>query len=726
MHSPSSAPIHNPYTGVVPDAEARVDLQRLMLELSPRARIRVDTWSAATRSWRHKYAWQKPWMRTDPTEPPRGPWAVVLTTEDGWFRWMAFDLDSKRGDVQVDLATLLRWLEEAGLTYVVAASGPDGGRHVWVTAAAPLDPTVVDAIHRQALRRLPTLDPSVMSNRSTGAVRPIGAVNRKGGRSELAAPASSVEAAALLTPATCGNDSEAFVRLAQVVAGEVAPDAVPPLRLVPDLDGAGYRRGADVVVDVLDDELGPRLPGTPQPVLDAATLRLLRARPPADRVSEDLASLLVRLAVRRWTWPMVERLAESTLHQERGFLHAFTQNHGGLRTVLAEDEAEARLRRQWARCVAYAATLHVTEETSEWTERIDAVVADVAAVQAAADACPQRWAGDSGPADRAALDLRCLLALRSGRMLTDCDVRRAAIATGHGSSTMHRAFNRLTLDHWFAAHDSEGPAGTHELLPVTAELHPVAQGGTQGTPPPPAPSRASLLDRLNVRLADAAHDLWAYGRPGTLGDYNGGLGHHAARTYGQLREAGRPLSVPEIASRTGYSARTVLRHLSRMQDLLVATRAVLTVHHECPTCEAAPGERCTVSGRLVPRRHKVLQHRTRQQLAATRAQTPHWRPRPGSLTTAAKAVGTHGVTASRARLYAAQVEVWHWWQRELQWMRTPKQGVRTGPQVHQDQAELVLTTLATQPHRSYPRDAAGRADHATAMHRITLRRIALR
>lgn len=693
-----------------------------MLELSPRASVRVDTRNSDGQ-WTHQYRWEKPWKRG---QIPAGPWAVVLTDEDHRYRWLTFDLDSKRGAVGPDLATLLRWLEAAGLTYVIAASGSQGGRHVWVTCDSPLDSTLVHAIHDLASRRLPTLDRSVLANPATGAVRPLGAPHRNGGRSKLVAPQSPARAAALLTPATCSNPSEAFVRLATVMGGDApAPLSGPRLRLVRAVAG-------EPAVGVIDDELGPRLPGTIRPVLDAATMKLLTSRPDPDRVSETLISLLDRLALRRWTWPMVQHLTREARHRRGGLLHAYTRpGRGELRLAVTDEEALRRLHRQWSRAVKFAAAQPTSTSSAEFAERIDAVVADVAAWQAAADACPDRWAGDAGPADRAAFDVLCVQALESGETVLSLDVRRAAVATGHGRSTMGRALaDRLTPDGWLARREDEtGPAAVYELLPITPD-HPasqaVAQGGTQDIPPPPA-TRAGLLSLLNTRLAAGAHDLFAYGRRSPLGGSSGGLGHHAARTYQQLlQHADRALSVTELVQLTGYTARTVTRHLRRFRELLVANRAVTWVHHECPACQAAPGERCRTAAGATFRRCGVDQHTARRTLADSRAATPYWRLRPGALDQAARIVGSWGVTASRARLYAAETDRWHWWQRELEWLRSPKKGIRTGPRVHHDQDELVITTLPAQPRRQYPRTPDGRPDHAVALHRTTLRRNALR
>ncbi len=707
MHSPSSAPIHHAHTGAVPAPRGRLDLQELFLRLSPRLSVRVDTKTAEGR-WRHQYV-----ERALPGMAPRGPYAVYLSSAFRLFRWLCFDLDDKRGDVGPDLATLLRWLDEAGLAFVVAASGSAGGRHVWVAAETLLERTLVESIAVAAAKRLPTLDYGLLKSR-TGAVRPIGAPHRNGGRSELLWPAEPGRAADRLTPATCGNPSEAFVRLLLIIDASPAPEQVRP-----------QVAGGDWCAEVINDD-GPRLAGTPKTLLDRETMALLTRRPPADRVSEVCGSLLTRLALRRWSQPMVARLLDDRRYREGGLLHLCTSpGLGPLRVLLDEAEVEEKFGRQWERCVRYAAKLPVPQESLEWTKQLAEVIALVEQLQQAADACPQRWAMKSGPADRAALDVVCLLALRSGNAVLDLDVRRAALAAGYGRSTMSRSFRRLRLDSWLARGEDTGPAHTHELLPVTA-AHPAfplaARGGTQGNPPPVGEHRRRLLSLLETRLAASQADLFSHGR--ATAEHSGGLGHHASRIYQQLvLHADRALSLAEICQRTGYRPRTVATHLGRMRDLLVATRAVMTAHHECPTCRAAPGDRCRTATGVVLRRRGADQHTARQDLAAGRSSTPYYRSRPGALVAAAKAKGCWGVTASHARRYAVETELYRWWKREEEWMHAPKKGTRTGVQTHKDQTAQVLTTLARHPRRRYPRTADGRGDHAAARARIE-RRIA--
>jgi hypothetical protein len=146
---------------------------------------------------------------------------VYLATATGRFQWIVFDLDVSRGGVARDLAALEQLLEEAGLRYVVAASGPGGGRHVWVTASKLLPARPVTRIGRPARVVIPALDHGLLCNSRTVAVRPVGAPHRHGGRSRLLRPADQTMAARLLSPQTCGNSALSFSRLAALLDGPV-------------------------------------------------------------------------------------------------------------------------------------------------------------------------------------------------------------------------------------------------------------------------------------------------------------------------------------------------------------------------------------------------------------------------------------------------------------------------------------------------------------------------
>lgn len=619
----------------------------LFATLSPRAAVRVDRRDSRGR-WLHAY-------RECPLPPAQNsaPWAVYLADDHARFRLLCFDLDSGRGGaaaVTKDLATLRRWLDQAELSYVVAASGPDGGRHVWVTAARPLEALLVRSLGQAAAGKLPTLDWGMLANPRTGAARPIGAPHRDGGHSRLLSPADETTAATRLTPASCHNPPERFVRLLQLMG---PPTPQPPRT-------ATRNRAARKIVT--DSPEGPHLPGTPRHLLDDDTRALLMRRPAPDRVSETLASLLVRLAVRRWRLPMVEKLLADPAMRRGGLLHVCTSpTRTGARRPLPDNEARRKLARQWSRCVQFAATLPPPADSVTWTTRIADVVQQVAHIQAAADAWPERWATQAGPADRAALDLLCLYALRSGSLVLAMDVRRAAIGTGFGRSTMHRAFARLAMDSWLAAASPDGgPSDVHQLLPITP-AHPAGVlvpheplGGTQQSPPP-TEGRQELLRLLEERLERGRADVFSHGRP-TVGNAVG-LGHHAGRIYQEIAACDQSLSAGELAVRCGYAPQTTARHLQQMVNLMIVTTRVYTVHHPCPTCRVRAGTPCRGPGRLRGRGRHV-QHLARQREAADRGGQTLYRARAGALPVAARILGVTGRSALRTRQYTREILQW--------------------------------------------------------------------
>lgn len=97
-------------------------------------------------------------------------------------------------------------LVEVGLEPVVCASAPTGGRHVWVSLAESVDPTIVATLARFTQKLCPSLDLSPMASPAAGRVRPPGAPHRHGGYSTpisgnpsvLAAPTRTVASVVLL------------------------------------------------------------------------------------------------------------------------------------------------------------------------------------------------------------------------------------------------------------------------------------------------------------------------------------------------------------------------------------------------------------------------------------------------------------------------------------------------------------------------------------------------
>lgn len=126
-----------------------------------------------------KLAWS-----TDPV--PAGIWAATLT-HHGRCRFLGFDLDTKKQGVQMveeDVDRLTRLLNAAGLGYFVCASGPTGGRHLYVPIAAPYIPARLMRSLAQRLRRAgiaPSLDCTPMLNEKKGALRLPGSDHPEGG-----------------------------------------------------------------------------------------------------------------------------------------------------------------------------------------------------------------------------------------------------------------------------------------------------------------------------------------------------------------------------------------------------------------------------------------------------------------------------------------------------------------------------------------------------------------
>ena len=88
---------------------------------------------------------------------------------------------------------LLDLLDRAGADYLVAESGPGGGRHVWAALAEPVDAETVAGLARLMRHLCPTLDLAPLTNPATGCVRPPGAPHRAGGASEVNGPTFSHE-----------------------------------------------------------------------------------------------------------------------------------------------------------------------------------------------------------------------------------------------------------------------------------------------------------------------------------------------------------------------------------------------------------------------------------------------------------------------------------------------------------------------------------------------------
>ncbi|QKW32488.1 hypothetical protein HUT17_04975 (plasmid) [Nocardiopsis flavescens] len=528
-----------PWPGLSPEPSITPDLiwEDFTRYLAPRGRVRLDV-RTASGGWAHRYDREV----AVGARPPEGPFAVYLADATG-FRFVVFDLDAGRGGragVRRDVRRLCGLLDEVGLVFLVVASGPGGGHHVWVPVNDPsgrgLGARLVRDIARSARVRCPSLDISALLNPRTGCVRPPGAAHRHGGRARLLSPVFPDVAAAY-----CGaaNRIAKFEALAERLGP--APPEVPvaPARAVDARAGrlVGRRRP---------------LPGQVEELLAAV---------PAD-ASAHLARILTALALARWSQAEVAALVREHPGAP-GLEHLRTQGQGPGRPRRRRTAAEQRalVQRQWARVLAFAARLPRRAPGHD-APGVRALVDQVARIEAATLA-GSWWTPHAGPSDRKALLYVAAMALRALTDTVEVDCRRVADAAGMTPSTASRALRRLVRDGRLElALAGEGRrAHTYRLVSVQAWPLPGraahGQGGTQAVPAPEPVSPGALLERLEARLEHAAHDVWARARGAGQG-----LGRHVESTAAAADGADLTVQdVDQIAARTGYTRSTTLAHL---------------------------------------------------------------------------------------------------------------------------------------------------------------------
>src|SRR3954452_23482593 len=117
--------------------------------------------------------------------PPGRPYAVYLADPDGDYWLLGCDLDSGRGPVREDLAELRALLDRAGLPHLLGASGPGGGRHVWIGLAEAVSAPEVARLADALAARLPSLDTAPLRTPRPGCLRPPGAPHRLTGAARI-------------------------------------------------------------------------------------------------------------------------------------------------------------------------------------------------------------------------------------------------------------------------------------------------------------------------------------------------------------------------------------------------------------------------------------------------------------------------------------------------------------------------------------------------------------
>lgn len=578
-----------------------------MLErVSPRDHVRLAA-VAADGEILNEYA---SLVRTDSAAIPTVPWAMYLTDAiTGRQHFVVFDLDSARGDAVADAAVVVGWLQELGIEHTVCASGPSGGRHVWLSMLDPIPQSQAKALALTAALLLQTLDRSS----TTGCVRPPGAPHRHGGHSEILTGPGGAET---LRPAVTAVQIDA---LHEIIHTAAIADKRASI--------AGVEQLLDGHRPVLVDDAGaPHLPGRRR-ALSPAIAAALDEIP--DDPSRTLRRILVGAAHARWHRADIEDLVATAPGLEH--LRSRRDRPGLPRIRRRPLQLQARLQRKWADAVDWAAT-HPPQQPQDdptWAHRSAAVGELVDDVQARADASSGRWATRTGPAARRVLDALSLLVATAVTDTVEADVRRLAITTGLGRETVRLRLQDLAADGWITlAAPAAGRRAHHWTLiappPPPGRVHTQSRSRTRSqgvaaprTSRPPQPSltlRDAWLAALTRRLADLAHDLWT----------PAGLGHQAGTVYAALGE-----------------------------DFVTVTDLVDVLHHARSEVEA------------------VLLALVRHGLVVTDRRGRFRRAMKDARRRTAKLLGVDGQLVERAQRYAVEKMLWSWWCDELEWMRLP-------------------------------------------------------
>lgn len=428
---------------------------------------------------------------------PDVPWAVLLADASGIFRLLCFDLDAHDGTdaarerVERDLATLTELLDGAEIDHLVCASGPTGGRHVWVRVPDGLAADVVRSLARGLATLLPSLDITALSNPAAGCVRPPGAPHRTGG---VSVPLSDPVAWAEHSTAP-----ESVLRLYRLVLDRtrgLAQANPSPDRLVNvEVDGKGrrYLRGVRRAL----------------PAASAAAA----ARAQVADASRDAWRVLLGAARSCWRYEDVARLA-------------FTERAPGLEHVRSAVRGSKRVPRrdggrylihQWNRAVAQVAATPAPVSSThdgDFDRRARAVTKAGLAVLDAMAASPGRWRLGGGAADERILRALVLWSAQAIQLDVEADIRRLAIACGVSRETARQALWRLEGDGWIRqVKEAEGPHGAVWSIEPRAVLHreahddlPQAHSAPPGTG---AAMREGLVAELERWLQVASHDAFA-------------------------------------------------------------------------------------------------------------------------------------------------------------------------------------------------------------------------
>ena len=440
---------------------------------------------------------------------PAVPWAVLLADANGCFQLLAFDFDAKTpqtvGAAAAHAQECSELLTRHDIPHVVCASGPGGGRHVWIALAESAPAETARELATLAAAAWPSLDVTPLMNPATGCVRPPGAPHRNGGRSTVLTGDVDV----LRRPST---------RLAQLRAAAAELVVLVGVRAAEPQQPHGNPAPGLIL---FDEQHAPHLPG-PRRTLPAATLQALHDPLDDDQdASARLWRILLGAVWARWRRSDIEALVMTAAGLEHLRTWRHTEGSRHRRPATGTHSPAAILSRQWERAVDHVARLTSTPGGDPtFDNRALQIVDLVNAVQQRADAMPGRWTSNGGPADRRVLDAMCLLACQAVTPLLEADIRRLALLVGIGRETARTALYRLADDGWITLTHPAAGRRAHYWRLENPRPEPLSTGTETArsqvdprpdettTPGAGAAARLQTLSQLTSRRDAARHDLF--------------------------------------------------------------------------------------------------------------------------------------------------------------------------------------------------------------------------
>lgn len=370
---------------------------------------------------------------------------------------------------------------------------------------------------------------------------------------------------------------------------------------------------------------------------------------------------LLAAASAGWALRDVEHAARTA----PGMEHYRTKNTGrGTRRPRSSAEAATRLERQWTKAQEIALLHKVLPPVREPRDlaELDAIVTDVHDLLQRFQVNAGRWGNsEAALSQRTVLTALAYLTLHTGKRVVAASIRDLALLAGLGRTTAATALHALSKAGFIQpvrGHDGANAAEWKLTSHFSTMVDTVRSQPLNNTRPPAElfPARAALVDVLEHQLLDQRHDLFT----------RAGIGHLAGQLYAALRDRGS-VTVESAARLLGASVR----------------------------------QAATALGRL---RHSKL---------IVQAKDGWARAKQDLRNRAARRLGVLGMLRARAGRYAAEQEVWAWWQAELSTM-TAKPSSR--PRRSHVTSRLIFDSSVAGERiwPRYPRRVDARADHRRA------------